>query len=135
MEQVEKPVFFTIKKELAQQIASGEKTHEGRPVDARGVSDVLVGSKVAFHYYRPERLICKVSEVEEFETVHDMVAAYGNGLLPKVSESSRVAIWLCKGIDFYFEGLEVLMRSPVNHKTLCFNLLQTFTGPIPRAWI
>lgn len=40
-----------------------------------------------------------------------------------------------KGIDFYFEGLEVLMRSPVNHKTLCFNLLQTFTGPIPRAWI
>ena len=71
MERLEKPVFFTIKKELAQQIASGEKTHEGRPVDARGVSDVLFGSKVAFDYYRPERLICKFSEVEEFETVHE----------------------------------------------------------------
>lgn len=83
--------YFTIQKELAEQIGKKLKTHEARAVGAQGVDKVILGDKVGFHWYSSSKVICSVCEISEYDSVREMLEDCGSGLLPDLPEEKREA--------------------------------------------
>ena len=83
--------YFTIMKDLAEQIGKNLKTHEARAAGAQGVDNVMLGDKVGFHWYRSSKVICSVCEICEYDSVKEMLQDCGSGLLPDLPEEKREA--------------------------------------------
>ena len=91
--QADKVHWFTIKRDLAEQIGKNLKTHEARGINGRGVDQVLLGDRIGFHWYRSSKLLCTVIETTEYDSVREMLKDCGIGLLPDLPEEKREAAW------------------------------------------
>ena len=80
-----------IQYDLAEQIGKDLKTHEARAAGARGVDNVMLGDRIGFHWYSSSKLICRVCEICEYDSVKEMLQDCGSGLLPTFLKRKREA--------------------------------------------
>ena len=76
---------LTIQRGWAQKILSGEKLYEARCCTDKGkgkkLQNLEPNSKIAFHWYRQERLVATVTSIMIFDTIPLMIESLGYGKL------------------------------------------------------
>ena len=99
--------FLTIKKDMANLIASGRKIFEARSQHSPRVDGVDIGTRIGFHWYGRERVTATVSEVHYVQDLAFMVYNFPE-LYPDQSPQDTFVTWHSMVLGLIAARLSVL---------------------------